>query len=159
MTGRPAMTLLHLGPDFANGIANLHNVIDARNGSLRAKRRVSCGAWAWATCCTVRPPRCRSASSAFSRSPAPWLPTPKLLLLDEPAAGLRFAEKQQLAGVLRELRDSGMSILLVEHDMALVMGLADRIVAQNFGKKLAEGDPAFIQSHPEVRAAYLGGQA
>ena len=52
-----------------------------------------------------------------------------------------------------------MSILLVEHDMALVMGLADRIVAQNFGKKLAEGDPAFIQSHPEVRAAYLGGQA
>ena len=81
---------------------------------------------------------------------------PTLLLLDEPAAGLRLKEKQALADVLRQLRGEGLSILLVEHDMDLVMGLVDRIVVMEFGTKLIEGTPAEVQASPAVRAAYLG---
>lgn len=81
---------------------------------------------------------------------------PTLLLLDEPAAGLRHKEKQALADVLRQLRAEGLSILLVEHDMDLVMDVTDRIVVMEFGTKLTEGTPAEVQANPAVRAAYLG---
>jgi len=81
---------------------------------------------------------------------------PMLLLLDEPAAGLRHMEKQQLATLLRQLRDGGMSVLLVEHDMGFVMDLADRIVVLDFGTKIAEGTPQTIKTNPEVIKAYLG---
>ena len=81
---------------------------------------------------------------------------PLLIMLDEPAAGLRSLEKQALADLLRSLRKDGMTILLVEHDMDFVMSLADRVVVLDFGKKLAEGVPAEIQSNPAVQEAYLG---
>ena len=81
---------------------------------------------------------------------------PALLLLDEPAAGLRHKEKQALAGVLRQLRSEGMSILLVEHDMDLVMDVTDHIVVMEFGTHLMEGTPAEVQQSDKVRAAYLG---
>ena len=81
---------------------------------------------------------------------------PALLLLDEPAAGLRHKEKQALAGVLRQLRSEGMGILLVEHDMDLVMDISDRIVVMEFGTRLIVGTPGEIQASPAVRAAYLG---
>ncbi|MDC6168378.1 branched-chain amino acid ABC transporter ATP-binding protein/permease [Paucibacter sp. XJ19-41] len=81
---------------------------------------------------------------------------PALLLLDEPAAGLRHKEKQALGEVLRQLKREGMSILLVEHDMEFVMGLTDRIVVMEFGTKLIEGTPDEVQASPAVRAAYLG---
>jgi ABC-type branched-subunit amino acid transport system ATPase component/ABC-type branched-subunit amino acid transport system permease subunit len=81
---------------------------------------------------------------------------PMLLLLDEPAAGLRHMEKQRLAALLRELRDGGMSVLLVEHDMGFVMNLADRVVVLDFGTKIAEGTPDAIKRNPEVIKAYLG---
>jgi branched-chain amino acid transport system permease protein len=84
---------------------------------------------------------------------------PILLLLDEPAAGLRYMEKQRLASLLRQLRDGGMSVLLVEHDMGFVMDLADRIVVLDFGTKIAEGTPDTIKAHPEVIKAYLGAVA
>ncbi|MDA9440597.1 hypothetical protein XH98_16070 [Bradyrhizobium sp. CCBAU 51745] len=81
---------------------------------------------------------------------------PILLLLDEPAAGLRHNEKQQLASLLRLLREEGMSILLVEHDMGFVMNLAEQIVVLDFGTKIAEGGPSEIKSNSEVVRAYLG---
>jgi branched-chain amino acid transport system permease protein len=81
---------------------------------------------------------------------------PAVLLLDEPAAGLRHQEKQALAAVLRQLKAEGLSLLLVEHDMDFVMNLTDRIVVMEFGTRLIEGTPAEVQASPEVRAAYLG---
>ncbi len=82
---------------------------------------------------------------------------PALLLLDEPAAGLRYLEKQELGALLRQLKTEGVTVLLVEHDMEFVMGLTDRLVVMDFGEKLAEGAPAAIQSNPAVLEAYLGG--
>src|SRR5205823_12265489 len=75
---------------------------------------------------------------------------PSLLLLDEPAAGLRLKEKEALADLLRKLRAEGMGVLLVEHDMDFVMGLVDRVVVMEFGEKIAEGLPQDIQKDPAV---------
>jgi branched-chain amino acid transport system permease protein len=81
---------------------------------------------------------------------------PVLLVLDEPAAGLRRKEKQALGELLRKLRDDGVTILIVEHDMAFVMKLVDRLVVMTFGSKLVEGTPAAVRANVEVQAAYLG---
>ncbi|OLV18851.1 branched-chain amino acid ABC transporter ATP-binding protein/permease [Deinococcus marmoris] len=81
---------------------------------------------------------------------------PTLLLLDEPAAGLRYGEKAELIILLRKLRDEGVTVLLVEHDMDLVMGLVDRLVVMNYGEKLAEGSPQQVRDNADVREAYLG---
>jgi ABC-type branched-subunit amino acid transport system ATPase component len=84
---------------------------------------------------------------------------PQLLLLDEPAAGMNSEEIGQLRERILQLRGRGVTILLVEHVMELVMGVTDRIAVLNFGQKIAEGTPAEIQAHPAVRKAYLGGEA
>ena len=81
---------------------------------------------------------------------------PKLLLLDEPAAGLNQTEKQELVGLLKRLRGHGLTIFLIDHDMGLVEKISDKITVLNFGKKIAEGTPAEVLRHPEVIAAYLG---
>ena len=81
---------------------------------------------------------------------------PTLLCLDEPAAGFNPAEKVELLQLIRRIRDTGVTVLLIEHDMRLVMGVTDRIVVLESGKKIAEGTPAEVRDNPAVVAAYLG---
>jgi branched-chain amino acid transport system ATP-binding protein len=81
---------------------------------------------------------------------------PRLLLLDEPAAGMTGAEKETVKALIRKIRERAVTVLLVEHDMRVVMGISDTVIVLNHGSVIAEGPPAAIQSHPDVIRAYLG---
>ena len=81
---------------------------------------------------------------------------PRLLLLDEPGAGMSGTEKAVVSGLIRRIREQGVTVLLVEHDMRLVMGVSDTVIVLNHGRVIAEGAPAAVQAHPEVIRAYLG---
>jgi branched-chain amino acid transport system ATP-binding protein len=81
---------------------------------------------------------------------------PKLLLLDEPATGMNPNESDRMTQHIRQIREHGVTVVVVEHDMRVIRSLCDRLVCMNFGKKLCEGDPTYVTSHPDVCQAYLG---
>ncbi len=81
---------------------------------------------------------------------------PRIVLLDEPAAGLNMRETRELAGLVTRIRDRGVTVLLVEHDMSLVMGISDEVAVLSYGKKIADADPRAVQGDPEVVRIYLG---
>lgn len=84
---------------------------------------------------------------------------PRMLLLDEPCAGMNTDESREMVGLVRRIRDTGITIMLIEHDMKVVMGLCDRITVLNFGNEIADGTPEEVRADPGVREAYLGSQA
>jgi branched-chain amino acid transport system ATP-binding protein len=83
---------------------------------------------------------------------------PRMLLLDEPCAGMNSDESREMIGLVRRIRETGITVMLIEHDMKVVMGLCDRITVLNFGNEVADGTPEQVRANPEVREAYLGSQ-
>jgi branched-chain amino acid transport system permease protein len=83
---------------------------------------------------------------------------PKLVLLDEPGAGLNHVEKDELVRLLKRLKGHGLTVLIIDHDMAMVEQVADHITVLNFGRRIADGTPSEVLRHPDVIAAYLGAE-
>ena len=129
---------------------------------LAEEKRIRAEAWQWLEFCGIADLADQTAANLpFGKGRLLEIARalavrPTIMLMDEPAAGLNNRETHELAVLIRKIRESGVTIVLVEHDMELVMDICDRIIVLNLGRKLAEGTPREIQENPAVIAAYLG---
>ena len=132
----------------------------ARRNEAPASRRSACWSWSASGARTyIAAGQLSLGEQRLLEIARALISDPVLIVLDEPAAGLRRAEKLALADCLRTLKQEGLTILVVEHDMDFVMNLVDRLVVMDFGCKLAEGLPHSVRADEKVREAYLGGVA
>ena len=127
--------------------------VDARNG------RGSCSnSWESPTLPTTMPRTLPSASSAPSNSPGRWRSNPGCCCSTNPPQGLTCTKPRRVGELIRRIRDIGITVLIVEHDMSLIMSICDELLALSFGRKIAEGKPHEVQRHPEVIRVYLGAE-